>query len=120
MVPLIGRFTRTGEGLLEHDAALDFRGVEPPPAPGVGTLSGPLLALIRQQFVVALAHAVVVRLGDSHGAVVRESQQPLVRDGESDLGIEGDLRSGWKRNDLVHRALRACSSARSAEERSLV
>ena len=91
MVPLMRRLTRSGERVVEDGALVDLRDVEPSPAAAVVGPSARLLALIDQHLRLAVAHAVVVRFGDSHGAVIGESQQPLVGDGESELGVERPL-----------------------------
>src|SRR5262245_12506207 len=112
MVPLIRRFTGPGKRVFEDDAVLELGGVEQSPAAGVFALPARFLTLVGQQLRLAIADAVIVRLRDPDGAVIPESQQALVGDGESELRVEG---SG-KRDDLVH--ARASSFFASSQRRT--
>jgi len=91
MVPLTGCLTAAAERIREDDAVVNSRDVEPSPAAHVMVFSISFLALKRQKPWRAVAHAVIVRLSDSRGRFVRESNQALVRNRESELAIEGVL-----------------------------
>ena len=88
MVLLTRGLTRPAERILEDDAVVDFCGVEPSPAAHVMVFSTGFLALKGQQFLPAVAHPVIVRFSDAHRGFVRESNQALVGDSESELAVE--------------------------------
>jgi hypothetical protein len=91
MVPLTRCLTAPADRLREDAAVLNSRDVEPSPAAHMMVFSTSLLVLKRQQPWCAVAHAVIVRLSDSHGGLVRESNQAVVRNRESELAIKGVL-----------------------------
>ena len=88
MVLLIPGLTCSAERIVEDDAVLNLWDVEPSPAADFLIFSSSFLPLIRQQLRSAVPQPVVVRLGDSHYGLVGESNQALVRDGESELAIK--------------------------------